>query len=564
MPNMEHPEHVTGVKCDACGYYAEGMAVAPAMTAHTWDELDAQHAVLEQTEEIQELTSQYNAIVQGIVGAIDMEPEERARLLTDAATGYADRVAATRAQPEEDTRAIVPGRIARLLGAKVTNGDGLGPDAFAVVGDPDKPGTWQLRIDDAEHISGAIQALSPSGFRGNKVQLDSGTRAGAIRKIRAAVNKLPEDRRGNLVERLDALKALDEPSKPSSIALLPGSDGTYERVAMWASNNFRDRQGEIFAADAIRGAAARFNARPGVKGHANIWHVGHPKWGFAPEQRGISDWADIEHAAYVDGFLFVEGPVTNQTAAAYVAEWSKAEPLGTSIEYSYVDGIDESAGVYSGFDFDRVTVCARDYAVNPWNPVIAGTRGSDMPFEDPKIRAHIEAIWGADFVREQEEAAQRQLSANAAAGLDAKSLDIALPPATIKFVVEAAKDAPSTAVAADPGEASVTTADAPAVEGPPAWFLAWQEQQAAKDAARDAEVKAIKDAQEASTGAAGILNNSVQFGNASAEATRARAIAEIANEGKAQDAFGGEDYGVASLIVSDLLGKNTQAAPAGA
>lgn len=555
---MEHPEHVAGVKCDMCGEYAEPMAVAPAMTVHTWDELDAQHAVLEQTEEIQELTSQYNMIVQGIVSAIDMEPEERARLLTDAATGYADRVAATRAQPAEDTRAIVPGRIARFLGAKVTNGDGLGPDAYAVVGDPDKPGTWQLRIDDAEHISGAIQALSPSGFRGNKVELDSGTRAGAIRKIRAAVNKLPEGQRGNLTDRLDALKALDEPSKPSSIALLEGPNGTYERVAMWASNNFRDRQGEIFAADAIRSAAARFNAKSGVKGHANIWHVGHPKWGFAESQRGISDWADIEHAAYVDGFLFVEGPVTNQAAAAYIAEWSKAEPLGTSIEYSYVDGIDDHSGVYYGFDFDRVTVCARDYAVNPWNPVIAGTRGEDMPFENEKIRGAIEAIWGADFVREQEEAARRQLSANAAAGLESKAVDVALPPATIKFVVEAAKDdAPA-------AEATVPHAETPAVEGPPAWFLAWQAEQAAKDAARDTAVAELKAAQEASTGAAGILNNSVQFAGSSAEQTRARAIAELANEGKAQDAFGGEDYGVASDIVADLFAKTTQAAPAGA
>lgn len=536
-----------------CDDMMQDMDMPPS--AVTWDESDAIESAAEQAHEAAELFNRYLAITSAIMARPDMDAAERARLVQDAAAGFAERI--TAARTEEETRAVRPGRLARLLGAKVTNSDGLGPDAYAVVGDPDKPSTWQLRIDDAEHISGAIQALSPAGFRGQRVELDSGTRAGAIRKIRAAINKLDEDARGNLQSRLDALKAIDEPARPSQIVLMPGDEpGTYSRVAMWASNNFRDRQGEIFAADAMRAAVDRFNARAGVKGAANIWHVGHPKWGFAPEQRGISDWANLEHAAYVDGFLFVEGPVTDQKAAAYIAEWAKTEPLGTSIEYAYrPENVED--GVYYGYDFDRVTVCPASAAVNPWNPVMMGAR--TMPFENEQIRSAVEAIWGADFVRQQEEAAKRQLDANAAAGLDSKAVDVTLPAATIRFVVDAAKDASvadatPAAPAADGGAPTGEATEAPQ------WFRDYVAAQEAREAERDAEVKALRDAQEASTGASGILGRSVQY--AGAEDTKARAIAEMRASGKSSVL--GEEWGIVADIERDILGVNGAQSPAGA
>ncbi len=537
-----------------------GVAMSPP-SAVTWDEADAIDAAAEQAHEAAELFSRYMSITSAIMARPEMDAAERARLVQDAAAGFAQRITAQR--EAEDTRAVRPGRLARLLGAKVTNSEGLGPDDYAVVGDPDKPSTWQLRIDDAEHISGAIQALSPAGFRGQQVRLDSGTRTGAIRKIRAAINKLPDDARGNLPDRLDALKSIDEPSLPSQIVLLPGDEpGTYSRVAMWASNNFRDRAGEIFSADAMRAAVDRFNARAGVKGAANIWHVGHPKWGFAPEQRGISDWAHLEHAAYADGFLFVEGPVTDQRAAAYIAEWAKSTELGTSIEYSYRPDSLAEGGVYSDYDFDRVTVCPAAYAVNPFNPVMTGTRGNDMPFENEQIRSAIEAIWGADFVREQEEAARKQLAENSARGMDSKAIDISLPPAVIRFVVDEAKSDDVSVADATP---ATTVADGGATTGEateaPQWFRDYVAAQDARQAERDAEIKALREAQETSTGAAGILGRSVQYGGA--DDTKARAIAELHATGKAGGVLG-EDWGIVNDIANDLFGGSKAQTPAGA
>lgn len=81
------------------------------------------------------------------------------------------------------------------------------PDDYAVVRDPKSPSTWSLDISDLSHISGAIQALSPAGFRGNKVDLKPNERKQAISRIRGAISKLPDnDEKKNLLERLDKVK----------------------------------------------------------------------------------------------------------------------------------------------------------------------------------------------------------------------------------------------------------------------------------------------------------------------------------------------------------------------
>jgi len=66
--------------------------------------------------------------------------------------------------------------------------DGLTREAFAIVGDPDKPDTWKLphhkksifralrgKLDiektvDWERMPAAVAALSPSGYRGQRVE----------------------------------------------------------------------------------------------------------------------------------------------------------------------------------------------------------------------------------------------------------------------------------------------------------------------------------------------------------------------------------------------------------
>ena len=71
--------------------------------------------------------------------------------------------------------------------AKERTSDGLPKEAFAIVGDPDKPDTWKLphhtkailrarsRLDvertvDWDRMPAAVAALSPGGYRGERVQ----------------------------------------------------------------------------------------------------------------------------------------------------------------------------------------------------------------------------------------------------------------------------------------------------------------------------------------------------------------------------------------------------------
>lgn len=77
--------------------------------------------------------------------------------------------------------------------------------AFASVPDRESPSTWKLRLFDRVADVGANRpsivqtaqaavALGPSGFRGNRVQLPSGTREAVIRRVRAAWLRARRDR----------------------------------------------------------------------------------------------------------------------------------------------------------------------------------------------------------------------------------------------------------------------------------------------------------------------------------------------------------------------------------
>jgi hypothetical protein len=70
----------------------------------------------------------------------------------------------------------------------------LSSDSYAYVPDPKKPSTWKLRIDDARHVAGAMAALGPGGFRGNKVDIPEKDLPKVKAKVRAAWKKFNPDK----------------------------------------------------------------------------------------------------------------------------------------------------------------------------------------------------------------------------------------------------------------------------------------------------------------------------------------------------------------------------------
>ena len=76
---------------------------------------------------------------------------------------------------------------------KREDGEDFPSAAFAYVPDPESPSTWKLRLWDSldeketvAQVSRAVSALSPSGFRGNRVQIPAEDVASVKAKVRAA------------------------------------------------------------------------------------------------------------------------------------------------------------------------------------------------------------------------------------------------------------------------------------------------------------------------------------------------------------------------------------------
>jgi len=88
---------------------------------------------------------------------------------------------------------------------------------YAVRGEANKPTTWKLPLAEGSsgnftvaQVARAITAMQPGGFRGRRVQLDSGERAEAVRNISAAIGKVGDaDQKKNLRERLAKVKGKD-------------------------------------------------------------------------------------------------------------------------------------------------------------------------------------------------------------------------------------------------------------------------------------------------------------------------------------------------------------------
>lgn len=71
--------------------------------------------------------------------------------------------------------------------------DGVPASGWAYTPDKTETSTWKLNISDATHTSGALAALGPKGYRGNKVEIPEEDLPAVKRKVRAAYKKFYPD-----------------------------------------------------------------------------------------------------------------------------------------------------------------------------------------------------------------------------------------------------------------------------------------------------------------------------------------------------------------------------------
>lgn len=125
---------------------------------------------------------------------------------------------------------------------KTVDGVQFPSTAFAYVPDANKPSTWKLRLFDSPGdtspsvrlTAAAVLALSPSGFRGNRVQLPSEAVAGVKRKVKAAWLKARRDAKQDVSE-ADVPSVLKNDTETSytglSLALSEDGQEAFSRLA---------------------------------------------------------------------------------------------------------------------------------------------------------------------------------------------------------------------------------------------------------------------------------------------------------------------------------------------
>lgn len=109
---------------------------------------------------------------------------------------------------------------------KTENGKKFPAQAFLFVPDPQKPSTWKLRIWETPEkkvtvaqLGKAAAALSPGGFRGNKVQLPSGE-AGKIKSKLVALYKQQDVAKEDIPSHLFNGNGSSEKSKASEVTTM--------------------------------------------------------------------------------------------------------------------------------------------------------------------------------------------------------------------------------------------------------------------------------------------------------------------------------------------------------
>jgi hypothetical protein len=118
------------------------------------------------------------------------------------------------------------------------------PEYYAIVPDRELRSTWKLPMLNFEQISAAIQALSPAGFRGQRVEIPRGvSRQSVINKIqrRIASIQASDDAKDQLRTRLTEIK---------SITIVKGEDGL-RRMFLITSNAYEDRERETITTKAL-------------------------------------------------------------------------------------------------------------------------------------------------------------------------------------------------------------------------------------------------------------------------------------------------------------------------
>ncbi|MCK9600919.1 MAG: 2'-5' RNA ligase family protein, partial [Sphaerochaeta sp.] len=244
-----------------------------------------------------------------------------------------------------------------------------------------------------------------------------------LRKIYEAFERDPEQVSGSkeqvaaeVAARLSKIKVDPPASQGYAFKTLDGNTWWLQ----FTTNNFIDREGEIFSRKALEDFIAR-HAGEAVKGEFWYRHVPGTKFG------------NVTWQALVGNFLVQAGPFDDTPVGRAFKEFLTTNPSGhpqvaphgwgTSHGYYYKPA-DKAAGVYEWLEIKESTVLPVDVAANVWSPMPLLVQPKPKEYEmNTREEKELRAIGGDALVQLVKEQAEGRTEALKQGGVANKSLD---------------------------------------------------------------------------------------------------------------------------------------------
>jgi hypothetical protein len=239
---------------------------------------------------------------------------------------------------------------------------------FAFVPDASKPSTWKLRISETPgkvtvaQLGRAAAAFSAGGFRGNRVELPSGSAPSVKRRIRSEYAKL-----GVSSDKIPA-------SVKSAVNFTKQKDGSWRWMTIY-SNCYRDQDNppEIISEKSHRNFVKM--VEDGIVPYPELW-----LWHIKETKFGIADFVGFTD----DGFAIASGTVDK--GKEYIAEnLSQIDNLKTShgMPKWSIKRDDSDKSIITAHISKEITVLSGWAAANKLTGSYF-TKGQDMLTDDQK------------------------------------------------------------------------------------------------------------------------------------------------------------------------------------
>lgn len=368
--------------------YLDTMPMQPGPTS--FGEAEQMDQAEQQAEEIWSLNNLFTRIVANIVHSMDIE--DKASALASAVEDYGKRLRDLSSATLDEMKSAIGFKKAQV---KQENGMDFYAKDYAFVPDPDLPSTWKLRLSETPgkvtvaQLGRAAAALSPGGFRGNRVSIPASALAAVKRRIRYEYQKLG-------VPPAKIPPAVSEDTTKEGLMLW--KDGEVYRWLAIYSNHFRDDDypAEILSEKAHLAFHGAVEA--GLFDYPELWH-----WHKAGTRFGKA-----EHLSYADGFALAAGTIDKGHEAEAEALMGIPLELGVShgMPLKWIVRNESDPTVIDFYASVEISVLPKEAAANKHTGfVVLPQETGIMPLTD-KQRAYFKLI---NFSEDQIDALEKNL-----------------------------------------------------------------------------------------------------------------------------------------------------------